>query len=289
MTIEAALSLCIVNGYPKSNRDVLAASNVSQAHDLYLNFLRDMLPNGNFDMFYVADLDVNLPSSASLQSYDGYIWTGSNLTLYHDEPEVTRQIELCRAIYESGKPQFGSCWGVQMAAVAAGGEVKQHPVGWEWSIARDITLSEQGQNHPMYRGKQSKFDGFIMHIDEVTRIPEGGTLLAGNDHSHVQALAVKYPGGGEFWATQYHPEFTLFEMARLVDARKARLIKAGFFNQESEIVTLVEKMTILSADIENNDLRQELNINDDILNDDIRQAEVKNWLEFLVMPSFNSC
>ncbi len=29
MIIETPLSLCIINGYPKPNRDVLAASNVT--------------------------------------------------------------------------------------------------------------------------------------------------------------------------------------------------------------------------------------------------------------------
>jgi len=254
---------------------------------LYLNFLKNMVPNGTFDILYVAELDVSLSDGASLRSYDGYIWTGSNLTLYHDVPEVTRQIELSRAIYESGKPQFGSCWGVQMAAMAAGGDVKKNPRGREWSIARNITLTDAGKSHLMYTGKQSKFDGFIMHLDEVTQIPEGGTLLASNDHTLVQALAVKHPGGGEFWAPQYHPEFTLYEMARLLIARKTPLTEEGFFNEESEVETLVDKMIALSKDPKNNNLRQELNVNDDILSDKIRQAEVENWLKFLVIPSMN--
>lgn len=287
MTIEIPLSLCIINGYPKPNREGLAASNVTQAHELYVEFLKNMVPNGIFDILYVADLDVDLPAGRSLQSYDGYIWTGSNLTLYHDVPEVTRQIELSRAIYESGKPQYGSCWGVQMAAMAAGGDVKKNPRGREWSIARNITLTGEGQSHPMYAGKQHKFDGFIMHLDEVTQIPAGGRLLASNDHTPVQALAIKYPGGGEFWATQYHPEFTLYEMARLLIARKAALTKEGFFNKESEVEALVDKMTALSKDPENSELRRELNVDEDILSDTIRQAEVENWLKFLVIPLMN--
>ena len=149
MTIDARLSLCIINGYPKSSRADLAAANVAQAHDLYLSFLRNMVPNGSFDILYVADFDVGLPDGASIQSYDGFIWTGSNLTLYHDVPQVTRQIDLSQALYESGKPQFGSCWGVQMAALAAGGKVEKNPRGREWSIARDITLTDAGRSHPM--------------------------------------------------------------------------------------------------------------------------------------------
>ena len=75
-----------------------------------------------------------------------------------------------------------------MAAVAAGGEVQKNPKGREWAFARDVHLTEAGKQHPLYKGKPSQFDGFIMHLDIVTRIPEGGTLLASNAHSNVQAL-----------------------------------------------------------------------------------------------------
>ena len=62
MKLDASLSLCIINGYPKKNRDVMDESNVRQADDLYLDFLRSMLPSGKFDVLYVADLDVGLPA-----------------------------------------------------------------------------------------------------------------------------------------------------------------------------------------------------------------------------------
>ena len=284
MKINTPVSLCIINGYPRKNRADLDAAKVTQAHDLYLRMLKSLLSDGNFDILYAADPDVELPSGASLNAYDGYIWTGSNLTIYDDVPEVTRQIELCQAIYKAGAPQYGSCWGVQMAALAAGGEVKKNPRGREWSIARNITLTEAGQAHPMYTGKPHKFNGFIMHLDEVTRIPAGGVLLAGNSHTPVQALSVKH-GQGEFWATQYHPEFTLYEMARLIIARWPALVKEGFFETEAEATALVDKMTALSKDPQNVALRQELDVGDDILADSIRQLEVKNWLEYLVFPT----
>ena len=44
-------------------------------------------------------------------------------------------------------------------------------------------------------------------------------------------------------------------------------------------------MTVLSEDPDNQELRRLLNINDDILCDDIRQLEVKNWLNYLVIPT----
>ncbi len=286
MTVDADLALCVINGYPAPNRQVLAQAGVSQAHDLYVDFLNKYAPNVRIDTLYIADLDVALPTGTNLDSYDAYIWTGSNLTIYHDEPRVTRQIALARALYEAGKPQFGSCWGVQMAAVAAGGEVKKNPRGREWSIARDIQLTEEGKKSKLYAGKPACFDGFIMHLDIVTQVPEGGTVLATNAHSPVQALEVHY-GKGTFWATQYHPEYNLYEMARLLIARKEPLTNEGFFAATTEVEKLAADMIQLSKQTDSQALRSQLRIGDDILDTAIRQLELRNWIDYLVLPSLD--
>lgn len=284
MTVNANLAICVINGYPKPNRDVLAEAGMKQAHEMYVDFLKEYVPNAKIDTLYIADLDTALPSGTNLSSYDAYIWTGSNLTIYHDEPRVTRQIEFSRAIYAEGKPQYGSCWGVQMAAVAAGGEVQKNPKGREWAFARDIHLTDAGKQHPLYKGKPAQFDGFIMHLDIVTRIPEGGTLLASNAHSNVQSLAVKH-GKGTFWATQYHPEYNLYEMARLLIARKEPLTNEGFFKKQEEVEQLAANMMQLYQHPDDKKLREMLKIGDDILTKQIRQQELRNWIDYLVLPS----
>ncbi|MGE5265618.1 MAG: type 1 glutamine amidotransferase [Acidobacteriota bacterium] len=284
MTVNDNLAICVINGYPAPNRQVLADAGMKQAHEMYLDFLKVYVPNANVDTLYIADLDTALPSGTNLESYDAYIWTGSNLTIYHDDPKVTRQIEFSRSIYGVGKPQFGSCWGVQMAAVAAGGEVQKNPKGREWAFARNIHLTEEGKVHPLYKGKPVKFDGFIMHLDMVTRIPEGGTLLAGNEHTPVQALSVKH-GKGTFWATQYHPEYILYEMARLLIARKEPLTNEGFFKAQEDVERLAANMIELSRHPDSKELRQSLKIGDDILTPEIRQQELRNWIDYLVLPS----
>ncbi len=284
MTVQESLHICVINGYPKPNRDVLGEAGMKQAHEMYVDFLKVYVPNAKIDTLYIADLDTALPTGTNLASYDAYIWTGSNLTIYHDEPRVTRQIEFSRAVYGVGKPQYGSCWGVQMAAVAAGGEVQKNPKGREWAFARDIHLTDAGKQHPLYKGKPSQFNGFIMHLDIVTRIPEGGTLLASNAHSNVQALAVKH-GKGTFWATQYHPEYNLYEMARLLIARKEPLTNEGFFKKQEEVEQLAANMIQLYQHPDDKKLREMLKIGDDILGAQIRQQELRNWIDYLVLPS----
>ncbi len=287
MVVNAKLAICILNCYPRTSRENFDRSDVGHPHDLYADFLRRYTPQATVDVLFIADPDTSLPTGANLRSYDGYIWTGSDLTIYHDDPRVTRQIALAKAIYEAGVPCYGSCWGIQMAAVAAGGEVRKNPKGREWGIARDIRRTEAGRRSLLLAGKPDRYDGFIMHLDEVTRLPEGATLLATNEHTHVQALEVRH-GNGVFWATQYHPEYNLYEMARLIAARAAPLVREGFFRTEEDVRAYAAKMRALHQNPDSAELRQELGVGDDILDPAIREQELRNWIDHLVLPGCNT-
>ncbi|MBI3121641.1 MAG: type 1 glutamine amidotransferase, partial [candidate division NC10 bacterium] len=185
-----ALTICIINGYPEKNRQALTDAGVAGADDLYVRVLGTLIPDARLDVFMIADPGSSLPGGG-IEAYDAFIWTGSNLTIYEEDPRVARQIEFARQVYEVGRPSFGGCWGVQMAAAAAGGEVRKNPRGRELGFGRKIRLTAEGRTHPMYEGKPDVFDGFIMHLDEVSRIPPGGRLLATNEHTPVQALEVQ--------------------------------------------------------------------------------------------------
>ncbi len=278
------LRFCIINGYPAKNREVLVQSGHCSADEMYVWVFRTLRPDIHLDVLYLADLDVPVPDDRRIETYDAFLWTGSNLTIYEDDPRVTRQIEFCRRIFQIGRPQWGSCWGVQMAAVAAGGEVRKNPRGREMAFARRIRLTPEGRAHPMYDGKPDVFDGFISHLDEVTRLPEGATLLATNDHTRVQALEVRHENG-VYWATQYHPEYDLNQMTRLIVARGENLIKEGFFADRAALEHRVARMEALVRDPSRKDLRWDLDLGDDILDDNLRRLELRHWLNKVVIPS----
>lgn len=285
MVVDAHLAIGILNCYPRASWENFDRSDVGHPHDLYADFLRRYTPQASVDVLFIADPDTILPAGAGLNSYDAYIWTGSDLTIYHhDDARVTHQIELARAIYQAGVPSYGSCWAVQMAAVAAGGEVQVNPRGREWGLARDIRRTEAGRESLLLAGKPDRYDGFIMHLDDVTRLPEGATLLATNEHTHVQALEVRH-GQGVFWATQYHPEYNLHEMARLIAARAEPLVREGFFETTDQVQAYAAKMHALHQQPDSEPLRQELRVGDDILDPAIREQELRNWIDHLVLPS----
>src|SRR2546426_4702422 len=279
-----SMRLCIINGDPELNREVLTRAGMCGADELYVRVLNTLAPDIQLQTLFIADLDTPLLSARQVESYDGFIWTGSNLTIYENDPRVTRQIEFARLLFEVGRPQFGSCWGVQMAAVAAGGEVRKNPHGREMGFARKLRLTAEGRAHPMYEGKPDVFDGFISHLDEGTRLPNGGALLATHEHTRVPALEGRHGHGG-FWATQYHPEYEHAHMARLILPPADHLIKEGFFADRAALDTKVQRMETLASDPSRKDLRWDVAIGDDILDDRIRQCELRNWVRKVVMPA----
>ncbi len=278
----------IIDGYSKKSRDDLEAAGMCLACTLYVKLLERYCPGCAYDILLPTDPDVEMPKPADLEAYSGIIWTGCNLTIYDlTHPSVVKQIQLAQEAYEVGVPSFGSCWGIQMAAVAAGGEVQANPKGREMGIARKILLTPEGRHHPMYEGKPPVFNAFISHEDHITQLPPGGVLLASNDFTHVQAIAVTHKKG-TFWGVQYHPEYDLHEMARLIVARENKLVPLGFFTDHDDLVQYVDKLETLFAHPDRKDLRWQLDIDDDVLSDAIRQCEFANWIKNLVVPYVES-
>ncbi len=278
------LHFLVVDGYSREGRAELAAGGASEAGDLYQAMLKKCAPGSTVDIVYPADPDSSLPTGAAIDDYDGICWTGSSLTVFEDDPKVTPQIDFARAAFEAGIPSFGSCWAAQIAIVASGGIVQANPRGREMGIARKIALTAEGRAHPLYEGKANVFDAFISHMDEVTHLPPGAVMLAGNAFTQIQAVAVTHKGG-TFWGLQYHPEYDLRELARLTFCRIPLLTAMGFFQDENAGLEYVDKLEALHQDPSRKDLAWLLGVDDDVMNEDIRLIEVRNWIQRLVRPS----
>ena len=281
--MERKLRFLVIDGYPRESRDELVDAGCSRACDLYAGLVTRYCAGAECEILFPADGGDELPTNGDLAGYDGVLWTGCNLTVFDEDDErVTRQVALAQLAYEVGVPQFGSCWGAQMAVHAAGGICERHPKGREMGLARKISLTAEGRAHPMYVGKPAVFDGFISHDDEITHMPPGAVNLAGNAWSSVQAVAVRHKNGS-FWATQYHPEYDLREIARLIHCRTKKLTKYGFFEGAEQARDFVERLEALYREPDRKDLRWSLAIDDDVLSDKVRHCEFVNWVEHQVM------
>jgi len=278
-----SLNVLIVDGYSPESREQFRAVGMRWAGELYRDMLLQHVPDARCTIWYSSDPgEETPPDEATFATFDAVLWPGCNLTVYHDDPRVKRHLELCERAFAAGKPQFGSCWAIQVAAKVAGGEVGVCPKGREMGIGSKIRLSAAGLKHPMFENKPEVYSHFMSHDDEVTALPEGAVLLAGNDWSKVQAAEFRHLNG-VFWAVQYHPEYDLHELARLIVAREEKLTSLGYFRDSADVETYVTRCEALFADPARKDLRWQLKIDDDVLDDTIRQCEFKNWLRHQVL------
>jgi GMP synthase (glutamine-hydrolysing) len=207
-------------------RERRRASVGRSSGETYLDTLRALAPDAACDLVRPAEEGAEAPDQAALAAYDAVFLTGSPLHVYQDTPGVRRQLAFMRDVFASGTPSFGSCAGLQVAAAAAGGAVRENRRGHEAAFARRIVPTRAGRDHPLLAGRPAAWDAPAIHTDEVERLPEGAVLLAGNGVSAVQAAEIRH-GGGVFWGVQYHPELTLGEIAAALAAPGRRPGRPG--------------------------------------------------------------
>jgi len=250
----------------------------------YAELLQELLPSAVVDICFPADPGANLPSGQALEGYDGVAITGSGLHVYEPSPAVTNQIELTRAALKSGTPVFGSCWGLQVLTVAAGGVVRKNPKGREIGFGRRIKLTEPGRKHPMYVGKPEVFNAPTVHLDEVETVAPHTTVLATNEVSDVQSAEIRV-NGAVAWGVQYHPEYPLSEIAAIVRRVGLRLIDEGFFLDTKEIAAFADDLVVLDRNPTEMRLSWRYGISKNVLEKKLRTGEVANWLEYQVLPT----
>ncbi|HSK40749.1 MAG TPA: type 1 glutamine amidotransferase, partial [Arenibaculum sp.] len=223
------LKLLVVDGNTREVNEahVAAGGRPTGAH--YASVLGGLRPDVECIVVHPAHPGgAVLPGGLGLDAFDGVAWTGSALNVYNGGPAIEPQVELARAAFRAGVPIFGSCWGLQVATVAAGGEVRANALGRELGLARRIAPTGAGAAHPMFAGKAAPFDAIAVHVDEVVTIAPGTTVLAGNAMSPVQAAEIRF-AAGRCWGVQYHPEYDLNEIATVIVRYAPRLVDAGFF------------------------------------------------------------
>jgi GMP synthase (glutamine-hydrolysing) len=279
-----ALRLLVVEGNLREAREAYKAGWGKTPSESYAQVLGEIAADVVCDLCFPADPGANLPDAAGLEGYDGVVLTGSALNIYDGHPGTRAQIDFARAIFRSGTPFFGSCWGLQVASAAAGGDVIRNPNGREAGVARALVATQSGAGHPLLAGRGATWDAPCHHLDVVAAPPPGATVLAYNANSPVQAAEIAHDGG-VFWGVQYHPEFALGEVAAVLRRAAPGMIRDGLFADESAASRYCDALATLHADPARADLAFALGVQPEILDARYRTTEIRNFLDNYARPA----
>jgi GMP synthase (glutamine-hydrolysing) len=247
----------------------------------YAQVLRRIDASLDIDILAAAD-GAALPAGVGLESFDGVTMTGSALNIYNGGAPVTRQVELAKAVFAAGVPFFGSCWGLQVAVTAAGGEVRANPRGREFGFARRILLSDAGREHRLFAGKPVAFEAPTIHRDEIASLPAGAKILADNDFG-VQAASFTH-GRGTFWGVQYHPEYDFLDIAAAAERYGETLVTEGMFRDAPALAAFAAELRALQANPSDTRLLWKHGLGPAMRTETLRLLEIRNWLEAKVLP-----
>lgn len=124
-------------------------------------------------------------------------------------------------------PILGICYGHQLLAHALGGQVDFNPGGREIGTTQ-ISLNSKAADDPLFKGVESPFAAQVSHMQSVTRLPAGSTVLGSNDFDPCHAVRFS----DRTWGIQFHPEFSVVAMKAYIEERQDALIEEGMDVEE---------------------------------------------------------
>ncbi len=271
----------VIDGNRAATREAQVAAGGAPSGEGYVRVLQQLAAL-DCDIVRPADGEVQLPAGVGLADYDGVAITGSALNIYDGGAHIERQIELARAVFASGVPFFGSCWGMQVAVTASGGRVRVNPLGREFGFARRITVNDAGRAHPMFGGKPAVFEAVTVHKDDIEILPPGALELAASDMG-LQAIELRH-GRGTFWGVQYHPEYSCAEIAATAKRYAPVLLEEGLFADRAELDAWVGELQTLQRSPQDPRLCWKHGLGPAMQDQNLKLAELRNWLELRVLP-----
>jgi len=130
----------------------------------------------------------------------GVVSLGGPQNVGDDEPWMDDELAFLREAHDRKLPVIGVCLGAQMIAAALGGEVA--PMDRPEIGMRPMTLTSSGHTDTAMAGVSWTHPVFCHHTREITKAPEGATVLASSEACNVQA----FRAGLRTYAFQYHLE-----------------------------------------------------------------------------------
>jgi len=202
---------------------ILKAGNtypeVIREHGDFDDWIRAKLYRGEpLEVIEVFRDETEMPDPAR---YAGFIITGSHDDVTGHAPWVERLAGYVMYLLEQRRPVLGICFGHQLLAYAAGGEVANHPRGQELGTV-EVKLLQDAKKDPLLRGLPKRFPVHVNHAQTVKRLPKDATVLARNDFENTHVFRT-----GTGWGTQFHPEYTGDIMRAQIHAQYDEIKRSG--------------------------------------------------------------
>ncbi len=278
------LRVLISEGNESADRARLIRSAGDSSSGLCDRVLHGIRSDLHTEIFFASD-GAERPRRP-LADYDGILFTGSMSNIQEMTDGTRRQIAFMQEAFSSGTPLFGICWGLQLATVAAGGQVgPSHSTGspGEWPFAHNIALTPAGCNHPMHQNRPAIFDSFAFHSDAIFDLPPGATVTARNDRC-IQALEIRGQKS-VFWGVQYHPEADGIQAAGFTSGFAPALIEAGYYPDVDTLAASAKVLSRLSPDYRPDPKDQERLGDLSLDRFNFAPVELVNWLHHHVCPA----
>ncbi|SFF14752.1 type 1 glutamine amidotransferase [Blastococcus tunisiensis] len=143
---------------------------------------------------------------AGLDGYDGLVLLGGPQSSTDDaatSPELVGVRALLGQALAADLPTLAICLGAQLLAQVGGGRTRVGVDGPEVG-ATLVAKRDAADADPLFRPLPLSPDVIQWHHDEISELPPGATLLAGNPHYPHQAYRV----GRHVYGLQFHIETT---------------------------------------------------------------------------------
>lgn len=167
--------------------------------------------------------------------YDGVIMTGSPQSVTEPSNWMRLSADYLLSAARQGVPILGVCFGHQLLGYALGSRVVRNPRGREIGSV-SISLTEAGKRDKLFDRVPAEFGVQATHEDIVADIPPGALVLASNENSTIQAMAI----GANVRSVQFHPEMDSSIITKLIHSRREKLeIEAAFDERGTRVRTLL--------------------------------------------------
>jgi GMP synthase (glutamine-hydrolysing) len=165
-----------------------------------------------------------LESALDRELPQGIIVSGSPLSVTEKAPWMLQLGDDLLRVAARGTPVLGVCFGHQLLARAAGGDVVENPRGREIGTVR-VHLTDAGRRDVLFASwsTRSGIDVQATHVDAVDPLPPGATVLASNENTAAQAFRLSETVAG----VQFHPELWAEAMEDLILSRRDVLAREG--------------------------------------------------------------